>query len=181
MNNAWTRPKSAADIARLTTDTESFGRNVRDWQHELRNVSTRKEFVARIEEPPSHLADSLQDSGQCDAYLAAYVEWLCERHGIPTPKWLDEPTRFATKAWYDYPPLWRDSLVHSPAAFRRRGIFTRPEDILNIHRGRPKVSEAQKRSKSAERQRQYRLRVREKLERLKQLEAKQHLGSANIH
>ncbi|MGB0416765.1 MAG: hypothetical protein ACPGKS_07950 [Coraliomargarita sp.] len=173
MNNAWTRPKSAADIARLTTDAESFGRNVRDWQHELRNVSTRKEFSKRIEEAPSLLEDKLHDSGQCDAYLAAYVEWLCARHGIETPGWLDDPTRFARKAWYDYPPLWQDSLVHAPAAFRRRGIFTRPEDILKIRRGRPTVSDTQKRAKSAERQRQYRRRVREKLERLKQLEAQQ--------
>lgn len=171
MNKLWRRPQSAADIAKMTTDTESFGRNVRDWQHELRNLSTRKEFSKRIEEPPQLLANRLKDSGQSDAYLAAYVEWLCERHAITTPKWVDEPARYARKAWYDYPPLWKDSFLHAPAAFRRRGVFTRPDDTLKIRRGRPAVSDIQKRAKSAERQRQYRLRVKEKLERLKRLEA----------
>lgn len=170
MNESWKRPATAADISAVTHDPESFGRNLRDWQHELRHVTSRKDFIERIKDAPAPLREKLTDSGQCDAYLAAYVEWLCERHGVPTPAWLAEPNRVATKAWYDYPPLWQDSFVHAPGAFRRRGVFTRPEDVLNFRRGRPTVSKAQKRSKSAERQRQYRARVREKLERLKTLE-----------
>jgi hypothetical protein len=115
------------------------------------------------------MCDELKDDRQCDAYLAAYVEWLCERHGVPTPDWLEQAERFANKAWFDYPPLWRDSFVHAPAAFRRRGVFTRPEDVLRLRKGRPKVSQAEKRRKSSERQRRYRARVREKLKQLKTL------------
>jgi hypothetical protein len=170
MNKLWKRPVTAAEVAESTRDAESFGRNLRDWQHELRHISSRNTFAQRIAAPPNLLRPKLKDAGQCDAYLAAYVEWLCERHGVPAPDWLRDPQRAAAKAWYDYPPLWQDSFVHAPAAFRRRGVFTRPEDVLNFRRGRPKVSDAQKRDKSAERQRRYRERIQEKLKRLEALE-----------
>jgi hypothetical protein len=170
MNRAWKRPATAAEIADLTNDPESFGRSVRDWQHELRQVTSRKDFAQRVADAPKLLEPKLNDSGQCDAYLAAYIEWLCDRHGVPHPTWLNDPRREATKAWFDYPPLWRDSFIHAPSAFRRRGIFTRPDDVLKFRKGRPKVSSEIKRAKSAERQRQYRARIREKLERLHALE-----------
>ncbi|MFT5837157.1 MAG: hypothetical protein ACI9ZV_000661 [Candidatus Azotimanducaceae bacterium] len=170
MNELWKRPATAAEIGEATHDTESFGRNLRDWRQELRHVTSHKDFTQRITDVPALLREKLNDSGQCDAYLAAYIEWLCERHGVPTPSWLTEPKRVATKAWYDYPPLWQDSFAHAPAAFRRRGVFTRPEDVLSFRKGRPTKSKAHKRAKIAERQRQYRARIREKLERLNTLE-----------
>jgi len=170
MNDAWKRPATAAEIAEMTNDAESFGRNVRDWQHELRHVTSRKDFARRIASAAELLAPKLHDGGQCDAYLAAYVEWLCDRHGVPHPAWLTDARREATKAWYDYPPLWADSFVHAPGAFRRRGVFTRPDDVLKFRKGRPKVDPESKRAKSAERQRRYRARIREKLLRLETLE-----------
>ncbi|NBB78805.1 MAG: hypothetical protein GVY36_05075 [Verrucomicrobia bacterium] len=170
MNEFWKRPANAAEIVKASSDVESFGRNLRDWQHELRKVTSRREFALRIAEPPPLLQNKINDHRQCDAYLAAYVEWLCELHGVAVPGWLSDPRRVAEKAWFDYPPLWRDSFVHAPAAFRRRGVFTRPDDVLKLRRGRPRVSAAEKRRKSAERQRRYRERVREKLARLKALQ-----------
>jgi hypothetical protein len=171
MNKSWKRPASAAEIAVESRDAESFGRNLRDWQHELRRVSSTRDFARRVAEAPPLMVGRLEDFGQCDAYLAAYVEWLCERHGVATPDWLEDPRRVAEKAWFDYPPLWRDSFVHAPAAFRRRGVFTRPDDVLRFRRGRPRVSAAEKRRKSAERQRRYRERVRQKLKRLDAIES----------
>jgi len=171
INNAWKRPATAAEVARNTSDPESFDRNFRDWQHELRRVSSRKEFSRRITEAPPLIGDRLDDDSQSDAYLAAYVEWLCDRHGVPSPDWLDDPERTASRAWYDYPPLWLNSFVHAPGPFRRRGVFTRPEDVLRLRPGRPKVSEHRKRDNNAERQRRYRARIRQKLERLKALDS----------
>ncbi|MEM7791487.1 MAG: hypothetical protein AAF546_08815 [Verrucomicrobiota bacterium] len=170
MNNAWKRPQTAAKVAIESADAESFGRNLRDWQHELRKVSSRKEFAKRIAEAPILIAEQNGDHGQSDAYLAAYVEWLCERNGIETPEWVDEPERIARKAWFDLPSFWQDSFVYAPGPFRRRGVFTRPDDVLNLRRGRPSVSAEQKRKKGVERQRRYRARIRAKLEKLKQLE-----------
>jgi len=161
INKAWQRPTTAAEIAAATTNLESFGMNVRDWQHELRNISSRRAFAAQIQESPQLLAKSLNDHGQCDAYLAAYVEWLCHKHGVEAPAWVNEPERIARKAWFDYPPLWRDSFIHAPSSFRRRGVFTRPDDVLKLRHGRPRVSNEQKRLKSIERQRRYRERMRE--------------------
>jgi hypothetical protein len=169
MNDAWKRPLTAAEVAAECTDAEEFGRNLRDWQHELRRVNSRHEFTKRISVAPILLADKIKDHGQCDAYLAAYVDWLCERNGIEAPAWVDEPERIAGKAWFDLPSFWQDSFVHAPGAFRRRGVFTRPDDVLKLRPGRPRVSAAQKQEKSAARQRRYRARVRAKLEKLKQL------------
>ena len=73
MNESWKRPATAADISAVTHDSESFGRNLRDWQHELRHVTSRKDFIERIKDAPAPLCEKLTDSGQCDAYLAAYV------------------------------------------------------------------------------------------------------------
>ena len=170
MNKDWKRRCTAAEVAASSSDAESFGRNLRDWQHELRRVSCGPEFARRIEAAPRLLRNKLNDHGQCDAYLAAYVEWLCERHGVEVPDWTSQESRIAGKAWYDYPPLWQDAFLHAPGAFRRRGIFTRPDDVLTFRRGRPSVSDSQKRRKAALRQGRYRERIRAKLDRLEALE-----------
>lgn len=167
MHKFWKRPATAAEVARACDSAESFGRSLRDWQHELRRLSSRKAFRERIQEAPPCTARRLKDHGQCDAYLAAYVDWLCARHGVEAPDWVHEPKRTARKAWYDYPPLWRDAFINAPGAFRRRGAFTCPEDPLHFRRGRPKLSEAHKRQRAILRQRAYRERIRKKLEQLR--------------
>jgi len=91
MNESWKRPTTASEIAEASSDMESFGRNLRDWQHELRHVTSRQEFARRITEAPALIREKLQNDAQCDAYLAAYVEWLCERHAVPMPDWLNQP------------------------------------------------------------------------------------------
>ena len=171
MRKGWTRPTTAAEVCDGIENAEDFGRAIRDWQHELRNVHSRPGFAKRIKDPPPTLRSRLNDHGQCDAYLAAYVEWLADRAGVYPPNWVNDSDRIADKAWYDYPPLWVQSFVSAPAAFRRRGVFTTPDNVLNIKRGRPTVSANQKRRKGAERQRRYRARVSAKLARLKELEA----------
>lgn len=117
------------------------------------------------------MAQQLKDHGQCDAYLAAYIEWLCNRHGVDVPDWVNAPERIAEVAWFDHPPLWQDAFIHAPGVFRKRGVFTRPDDILNLRPGRPRVPAVIKHKKQAERQRRYRARIREKLKRLDELEA----------
>ena len=170
MNGKWRRPETAAEVCDGVDDPETFGRNVRDWQHELRKVHSRREFARRISDPPPLLRDRLRDHGQCDAYLASYVEWLCEGAGVEAPAWTDDPRRIADRAWYDYPPLWKQALVRAPRAFRRRHVFTRPEPVLQLRPGRPRLPDAHRRRANADRQRRYRARVRKKLDRLKRLE-----------
>ncbi len=171
MNPKWQRPNSAAEVCEGVRDTEAFGRNLRDWQHELKKIHNRAEFSRRVAAPPRLLAGTLRDHGQCDAWLAAYVEWLCNRIGLDSPAWTEDPRRIARKAWYDHPALWRRNFVEAPGPFRRRGIFTRPENVITLKPGRPQVDATHKRDKNAERQRRYRRRVRQKMERLAQLES----------
>jgi hypothetical protein len=173
MNEAWKRPQTAAQVCDGVDNPEMFGRNVRDWQHELRKVHSRPEFSRRVSDPPPLLRERLHDDGQSDAYLAAYVEWLCERADIEAPAWTDDPRRIADRAWYDYPPLWKQALVHAPSAFRRRSVFTKPEAVLQLRPGRPRHPDACRRRANAERQKRYRARVREKLARLKRLEGEE--------
>jgi hypothetical protein len=170
MNRTWKRPHTAAEVAQGVLDAETFGRNVRDWQHELRKIPHKKEWKQRVDTAPALLEPILKDEGQCDAYLAAYVEWLCDRAGIDAPDWVNDPERYARSAWFDLPNLWPDSFVQAPRSFRVRGIFTIPENVIHLRKGRPKTSPESKRKKNALRQKQHRERVKEKLEKLKELE-----------
>ena len=88
MRKEWKRPQSAANVCDDVNDAEDFGRNVRDWQHELRKVRSRPAFARLVSEVPPLLRDRLNDGGQCDAYLAAYVEWLSDRAGVEAPDWV---------------------------------------------------------------------------------------------
>ena len=151
-------------------DGEDFGRNVRDWQHVIRHFKSRAEFKRSVEQPPALMSDNLKDNGQSDAYLASYVEWLCDSIGLEPPEWVFDPERIASKAWYDFVPLWAQSFVLSPGVFRKRGIFTTPDNVLNIRPGRPRKSAEEKRATNAARQKRYRQRVKEKLAKLKELE-----------
>ncbi|MDP0497799.1 MAG: hypothetical protein Q7Q73_16480 [Verrucomicrobiota bacterium JB024] len=172
MKNKWQRPRTAAEVAAWSDTPEAFGRNLRDWQHELRRVHARPEFARRVRETPALISSRLGDGGVGDAYLAAYVDWLCGKAGIDAPDWVDDSKRVADKAWYDTPKNWKQLLVLSPGAFRQRHLFTIPENVLTLRSGRPSVPNSQKRVKNAERQRRYRQRVKEKLRRLEELEAR---------
>ncbi|MEQ9824554.1 MAG: hypothetical protein ABQ298_09235 [Puniceicoccaceae bacterium] len=171
MNENWKRPHTASEVVQGVLDAETFGRNVRDWQHELRKVPHKNEWCRRVESAPQLLEPILHDAGQCDAYLAAYVEWLCHRVGIEAPDWVNEPERFAQRPWFDLPDLWQDSFVQAPGSFRVRGVFTIPENVIHLRPGRAPVSAEHKLAMNALRQKRHRERVKEKLERLKDLES----------
>lgn len=170
MNSDWNRPLTAFEVCEDVPDEEVFGRNLRDWQHEIRKVHSREEFLQRVVDAPKLLQPTLNDHGQCDAYLASYVEWLSDIAGVEAPGWVDQSERFATKAWYDFPECWWISFLQSPRAFRRHGVFTSPDNVLNIRPGRPRKSAKEKRATNAARQKRYRQRVKAKLARLQELQ-----------
>ena len=170
MNENWQRPQTAAEVSQGVCDLESFGRNIRDWQHELQKIPHKQELQKRMEDEPELLSVVLKDDGQSDAYLAAYVDWMCERIGIDSPNWVNQPERYARKPWYDLPHLWKDSFVQAPGSFRVRGIFTIPENVIRLRPGRARVSAESKRKKNAQRQKRHRQRIQQKLEKLKDLE-----------
>jgi len=66
-----------------------------------------------------------------DALLAAEVEYCCVRHGMPSPGWVNDPSRFVEEWWFvsGIKSLHANAVVHSPISFKRRGVFI-TEDSL---------------------------------------------------
>ena len=69
------------------------------------------------------------DSAQWDVFLAALAEHLAFHDGLQTPKWAGGRT--LEQFWFPYNTRAArvDALVHSPAAFRRRGVFIAPQEL----------------------------------------------------
>jgi hypothetical protein len=66
-----------------------------------------------------------------DALLASIVEYCCAHHGLRSPSWVDDPSRFLDEWWFvsGISALHANALVHSPISFKRRGVFI-TEDSL---------------------------------------------------
>jgi hypothetical protein len=60
-----------------------------------------------------------------DALLASLVEYCCVHHGMPSPTWADDPSRFLQQWWFvsGLKSLHANAVVHSPISFKRRGVF----------------------------------------------------------
>jgi hypothetical protein len=60
-----------------------------------------------------------------DAFLAALAEHLAYHDQLSAPEWVQDGDRFLEEWWFpiDLPAVRADALVHSPGAFRIRGIF----------------------------------------------------------
>lgn len=163
------RPLTLREVAEQSDSLQSFGMNLRDWQHEIQRggVHSRNELAKRLEQAPSLLATHFQGGDCADAYLAAYAEWLADKAGIPRPDWCGDPNRVSREPWFSMPV--RGHLVAvTPASFRQRNLFTIPDAVFTPKPGRPGVPETQKREKSRSRQKRYRDRVRLTIERARQ-------------
>lgn len=159
------RPKTLCEVAEGSGALEEFGRNLRDWQHEIQRggVHSRKEFASRMADAPPLLAPRFEQGDVADAMLAAYAEWLADQASVPRPEWCRDRNRVSQTPWFGT-PLRGWVLAHAPASFRQRNLFTIPESVFTPRRGRPRVSREQKAGKAAERQRAYRKRIRKLLE-----------------
>jgi hypothetical protein len=156
-----TRPQRIADITGDADSLRTFGMNLRDWQHEIERsgVRSRPELARRIADEPPVCRGRFDGGDVADAYLAAYAEWLADQAGIARPVWSCDARRVAQAPWFST-SLRGYLLVHTPASFRQRNIFTIPEAIFTPARGRPRVPVAQKREKARRRQKAYRARIR---------------------
>ncbi|MDQ8180347.1 hypothetical protein [Pelagicoccus sp. SDUM812005] len=166
------RPATLKDVSVQSQNLEEFGYNLRDWQHEVsRLVTSRKQLSGRIEEAPPVLSSKFAHGDVADAYLAAYAEWLALSADIDAPAWSQEKTRTASTAWYA--DSNRSQLERlAPDSFKKRGLFTVPDNIFRPRKGRPRVSAESKRQKSIQRQRAYRKRIKALVEKARAAEAK---------
>ncbi len=159
------RPGTLREVADFSDSLESFGKSLRDWQHEIQRggVHSKSEFAKRIKESPALLVDRFPQGDVADAYLAAYAEWLADRAGIERPDWTADVNRVAQTPWFSTPVRGR-LLATAPASFRQRNIFTVPEAVFAPKAGRPPVSDEIKREKARLRQKAYRVRIRQLVE-----------------
>lgn len=166
------RPPSLKAIAERSDSIGDFGRQLRDWLHELRRVSSRAQAAAAVAEEPPRLRGRFPEGQVADAWLAAYAEHLAGRIGIVPPAWAFAPGRTPEDPVFDEgstPALRTLALVRAPLAFKRRNIFTHAVDLpLALRAGRPKKTAEEKRRTNAERQRRFRETRRAELAALRQ-------------
>lgn len=161
-DNHFRRPQTAFEVAAEAEDMESFGYALRDWQHELKQLHTRPQFIDCFAKTPILLQERFSQGNVADAYLAGYVNFLADAANIQPPAWTDDPKRIALNPWFSSSDRKR-LLIVSPVSLREKNIFAMPENVVNIHPGRPRVTLAQKRKKNRLRQQRYRERINLKL------------------
>lgn len=162
------RPLTLADVTRHADTLETFGMNLRDWQHEIQRggVHSRAEFRRRVAKVPPLCRQRFTGGDVADAYVAAYAEWLADKAGVDRPAWTKNASRVAKEPWFAT-PLHGRLLATTPASFRQRNLFTIPEPVFQPAPGRPRVPTEHKREKARQRQKAYRQRVRTLLEKVR--------------
>lgn len=171
------RPTTLKDIADRSDSLDEFGRHLRDWLHELRRMSSRKQAASAVQEEPPKLAHKFSEGTVADAWLAAYAEHLSSLAGIAPPDWAFRSWRTSAVPLFghgfDTPALRMLALSQTPLAFKRRNIYTPSVDLpLRLRAGRPTKSMQDKRRSNAERQRRFRKARRAELEALRRLARK---------
>ncbi len=163
------RPQTLAEVAARADSLEHFGRELADWLHTVRALSSRPALARAIADAPSPLAAKFPEGALADATLAAYADFLAERIRIAPPAWCLAPERIATEPWFasDGPRSRLFALRDTPPAFKRRNLFTTAPDLpVRLRRGRPPVSAETKRAKNAARQRRFQQKRRQLLHEL---------------
>jgi len=171
MKKSKNRPTTLFEVAKQAQSLEEFGLLLRDWIHHItrRDVSNRPALLDALQKLPPSLKKKFEQGEVADAYLAAYAEWISDRAGITRPSWVKQKHRILDEPWFS-DNARAALLVDTPASFRQRGIFTIPENVVRLRRGRPRVSAEQKKAKARARDQRYREKIRQKLNKLKQLE-----------
>lgn len=171
MKESKNRPTTLFEVAEQAQSLEEFGLLLRDWIHHItrRDVSNRPALLNALQKLPPSLEKKFGQGEVADAYLAAYAEWISDHAGITRPSWVRQKHRILDEPWFS-DNARASLLIETPASFRQRGVFTIPESVVRLRRGRPRVSSEQKREKARLRDQRYRSKIREKLEKLKRLE-----------
>lgn len=81
-----------------------------------------------VEEPPTLPSKATRVQQRWAAFIAASVEWLCERYQEPCPQWVHDPRYVLPELWwYGIGPGARSQrrwlIAHTPEPFTRRNIY----------------------------------------------------------
>ncbi len=172
-----TRPRSLRDVAAQSDSLGQFGRHLRDWLHELRRFSSRRQAAEAVAAEPPLLHGKFPEGRTADAWLGAYAEHLSRKLGRAAPAWAFASVRIAQDPTFDEsaedPRIRKLAVLQTPAAFKRRNLFTPSVDLpLRLRAGRPAKSAEEKRKTNAERQRRFRVARKEELLALRKLKRK---------
>jgi hypothetical protein len=127
------RPQSARAVAGRSRSLEQFGMNLRDWIHALRAITTTDSFLVAVSHRPPRLRGKFIGGEIADAFLAAQVEFLCNRAGLRPPKWVFDSEYTLEEPWYGMAAAvgsakLRDVLRRdADPEFSRRNLFTNSE------------------------------------------------------
>lgn len=123
----------ADPVAYCLTDLATHLREATDDQARLRLVF---EFLRGAQASAHRLALVLNEPApvgdeRFDALLAAVAEDVACRDGHCPPDWVHADTRFLDGSWWvsDLPSARAEALVHTPASYRRRGVFIARRDL----------------------------------------------------
>ena len=154
------RPQTARSVAGRAVTLEEFGRNLRDWFHELRELSSRERLFRAVAHRPPRLRGKVSGGDVADAFLAAQVEYLCNRAGLRPPRWVRAPEYVLSDPWFGTSTVSRDLrailIRDAPVEFKNRNLFTTSEIEWKPRRGRPRKSLEEKREANRLRQRRWR-------------------------
>jgi hypothetical protein len=125
MSNAYqamTAAGLAGYLASAKQDSERW-RFVAEFLEEYRHEPQPERARLLAQEPPS------TGDQRWDVFLAALAEHLAARDERGEPAWAEQ--RRLRTFWFpfDTRAARADAIVHSPAAFRRRGIFVAPQEL----------------------------------------------------
>ena len=127
------RPRSARAVARRSRSLEQYGWNLKDWIHALREVTTKESFLASVSHRPPRLRGKFFGGEIADAFLAAQVEFLCNRAGLRPPKWSLAPEYTLDEPWYGLASAAASAKLRevlrrdADPEFSRRNLFTNSE------------------------------------------------------
>jgi hypothetical protein len=122
-----TRPGTLAEVLRLVQhDGEKLAFCLAGFLDEFYADRDPAGRYARIIDDPGLTGDE-----RTDALIGAIGEHLSRRWQLgPPPRWTEDPARFLSRPWFMGPERMKGFLlVESPAAYRRRFIFTEAEPL----------------------------------------------------
>ena len=125
------RPKTLAEVARLTLDGDSFDRCLANFLDDFYAAPNPEAFA----DTPPLLAPKLGETGRVqDAYLAATAEELVRAHQLCVPSWTTAEARSLHRPWFASPlaALRAVLLLESPAAFRARNLFVSENALTRV-------------------------------------------------
>lgn len=120
------RPGTLAEVLRSAREGQPFRFCLAGFLDEFYATRDAIGRRRRIEDDPGPSGEA-----RTDALLGAVAEHLCTRWDLGNaPEWANQPERFLHRPWFMGPERMKAFLLaESPAAFRRRFIFTELEPL----------------------------------------------------